>query len=147
MTTIELSRIADSLLRSIPRDPCQPHYTEDSFRIKMMNARRREGRLMLPPQPESQLYLLKREWAYLFVAAGLTCRQKEVVGHRMHGKTLEEIGAISGTTKQSVKNVLRRACEKIERVRVTYPYDGLANVYRDEIMRGRRTDYKGKLVR
>ena len=147
MTPIELSRLADQLLRTVPRDPTRPHYTEESFRCKMLNARRREGRLMLPPQPESQLYLLRREWAHVFVEANLTCRQKEVVGYRMAGKTFEEIGAISGTSKQAVLNVLKQACKKILRIQAQYPYNGLAEVYRDEMLRGRRTDYKGKLVR
>lgn len=147
MTTYELSRLADSLLRSIPRDSARPHYTEDSFRCKINVAHQREAKLMLPPPPVSQLYLLKKEWAYLFREAKLTPRQKEIIAYRMAGRTFEEIGEIRGTSKQAVLNILLQACRKIARIRSRYAYDGLAQVYHEETNRGRRTDYKGKLVR
>ncbi|MBL8059754.1 MAG: hypothetical protein JNK63_03445 [Chthonomonas sp.] len=147
MTSFELSRLADSILRSIPRDPQRPHYTEDSFRCKLSAAHQRDAKLLLPPPPASQLYLLKKEWAYLFRRAKLTHRQKEIIGYRMAGKTFEEIGEIRGTSKQAVLNILHQACRKIARVRASYAYEGLAEVYHEETNRGRRTDYKGKLVR
>ncbi len=147
MNPIELSRLADQLLRTVPRDPSAPHYTEDSFRCKMAIAKRREGVLMMPPQPISQMYLLKREWGVVFREAKLTCRQKEVIQYRLLGRTLEEIGLLSGCSRQAIKNVLYQACRKIIRAQAAYPYEGLAEVYRDEMLRGRRTDYKGKLVR
>lgn len=147
LTTIELSRLADSLLRSIPRDPERPHYSEDSFRCKLNVAKSREARLMLPPPQPSYLYLTKRELAYLFRESKLTCRQREVIAYRMVGKSFDEIGAINGTSKQAVHNILHQACRKIARIRAGYAYDGLAEVYHEETNRGRRTDYKGKLVR
>jgi len=147
MTDFELSLMADQLLRSIPRDPDAPHYTEDSFRCKLWTAQRRARSLRLPPPPASQLYLIKREWAVVFRNAKLTCRQQEVVSYRMAGKTLEEIGAISGCSRQAILNVLHQACRKILRAQENYPYEGLAQVYEQETIRGRRTDRPGKLVR
>jgi transcriptional regulator len=83
----------------------------------------------------------------VFRDANLTCRQKEVVGYRMAGKTFEEIGALSGCSKQAILNVLRQACRKILRAQADYPFEGLAEVYEQETLRGRRTDRPGKLVR
>lgn len=147
MTQFQLTRLADSLLRSLPRNPEWPHYTEDSFRCKLNNAHRRDRNLLLPPPPPSQMYLLKKELAHLFREANLTTSQKEIIAYRMAGKTFDNIGEIRGTSRQAVLNVLQQACRKIARVRSKYAFDGLAEVYYEETNRGRRTDYKGKIVR
>ena len=147
MNERELTRQADALLRHLPRDPNAPHYTEVSFRCKVQTARRRDGKLFFRRRPESQLYLARKEWIAALQAAGLTCRQKEVVAFRMAGKTFEEIGAMSGCSKQAVLNVLRQAGRKIARAQEHDPYQGLAEIYKEETQRGLRTSVKGKLVR
>lgn len=147
MTHVELCRAADELLRRIPRNPDAPHYTDDSFRCKLATAAKRNRRIPWAAPPTPAFELVQSEWRVVFRLAKLTCRQKEVVQLRLRGKTMEEIGAMSGCTKQAVMNVLRQAQRRIYAAQSDYAYDGLAEVYRAETERGRRTHHTGRLVR
>lgn len=147
MTPIELARLSDQYLKAIPRDPEMPHYTEDGFRCKLRQAHKRERTTVLPRRPESQLYLIRKEWMYILQNSRLTCRQIEVVRLRLAGKTFEEIGAMSGCTKQAVLNVLQQASKKIRATQDQYPYEGLAEIYREETRRGVSYSRKGKLLK
>jgi DNA-binding NarL/FixJ family response regulator len=147
MTPFELSLLADQYLKSIPRDPEMPHYTEDGFRCKLRQAHKRERTTVLPRRPESQLYLIRKEWIYILAHSKLTCRQIEVVRLRLSGKTFEEIGSMSGCSKQAVLNVLQQASKKIRATQDRYPYEGLAEIYREETRRGVSPSRKGKLLK
>jgi DNA-binding NarL/FixJ family response regulator len=84
---------------------------------------------------------------YILANAKLTCRQTEVVRLRLSGKTFEEIGSMSGCSKQAVLNVLQQASKKIRVAQDRYPYEGLAEIYREETRRGVSPSRKGKLLK
>jgi len=147
MTEFETRKLADQILSRLPRNPNAPHYTDDSFRCKIRTAQRRAKSTPVPRPPESMLYLFRMEWAGIVADAKLTCRQMEVINLRLAGKTFEEIGAISGCSKQAILNILQQATKKIHRCEALYPYTGLMEVYRSETNRGRRMNVKGKLIR
>lgn len=147
MNRFELIAWTDQILSRIPRCPQAPHYREDTFRRKLMLAHIREPKVDLPPVDPVDLYLVEQEWNAIFSQVQLTDRQAEVVAYRLEGKTFEEIGRMSGCSKQAILNVLRQACKKIEAFSNVNPMSGLAEVYRAETRRGLKLGPRGRIVR
>ena len=57
---------------------------------------------------------------------------------RLEGRTFEDIGRLRRHTKQAAQNIFVQALKKFARALAVYEYTGLAEVYQNEINRGRR---------
>lgn len=133
----QLSYVADTLLALVPRDKEFPHYSEHSFQRKLIQSAQRDRGVKLRACEPGWAYLLDKEWAAVVAAAKLTPRQKEVFLLRLTGWTFESIGQKGGHTKQGAQSIFLQAVKKITRSMDSYPYLGLADVYRQENRRGR----------
>ena len=130
-----LSQRADALLARCGQDRERPFYRDDTFRSKERASRIREPRFGLCAQAKPESPLAESEFEGLLAWARLTEAQEQVVRLRVAGWTLGEIGELRGCTKQAVNNVLAKAAARLERALRTYPYSGLAEVYRAEVSR------------
>jgi len=130
----DLTLVADELLSGESRDPDRPWYCEETFRRKLALAHRREAAAPLA-MPDLGAQLLTREWNGLIGHAHLTACQREVLLLRLQGMTYEAIGVRRGHTKQGAKRIFQQAAGKIAEARETYPFCGLAEVYREETRR------------
>lgn len=122
---------ADSLLARIEKSREYPHYSEEGLIRKLKRCHQRSYHLKPSPVSDPAYYLADQEWREIVRLARLTARQREVWYFRKTGWTFEEIGNWNGTTKQGALNVFRQASAKIRRAHATYPFVGLAEVYRD----------------
>ncbi len=137
-----LSHRADELLARCRQDRDRPFYREDTFRSKERASRMREPRLGGCAMARPEAPLAESEFEGLLAAADLTETQEQVVRLRVAGWKLEEIGRLRGSTRQAVQRLLAKAAAKLQEALRTYPYAGLAEVYRSETSRrgARRRD-------
>lgn len=138
MNTRALTYAADRLLSQVERDPNAPHYVEDSFERKLYLANQRAHKVPIPANTKVCNFLLQNEWAEVIENARLTAKQAEVLNLRLSGYTFEEIGVEGGHTKQGSQRIFFQAAKKLIKAWMEYPYRGLADVYREEISRGRK---------
>lgn len=136
MKRTDLARTADALLSQVERDASAPHYTENTFRRKVIDANRRAFGAPYPLGGKEWHYLLRQEWREVVERARLTDRQSEVLSLRLEGRTFEEIGVRYGHSKQGAQNIYFQAAKKLVRAWADYPYRGLHQVFRDEVRRG-----------
>jgi DNA-binding NarL/FixJ family response regulator len=101
-----------------------------------LNSHRREIPLHDHSRPPDIEYLLRAEWSLVADAAHLTANQQSVFEKRLSGWTFEEIGRQRGHSKQAAQNIFRQALKKLVRAWFADPLHGLADVYRQETLRG-----------
>jgi DNA-binding NarL/FixJ family response regulator len=146
MTKDDLRFVADALLALCEPDPSRPFYSEEAFDHKLKLAYHREPKLIgLILVKHLQDDLLAHECEDVLDAAGLTCRQLEVLQMRIEGYTFEEIGARGNHTKQGAQNIFVQALKKLGRSCRVYRYEGLSEVYRSELRRGLRPKAFGRM--
>ncbi len=138
LTPEDLAFVADALLALCDADADAPAYGDQAFRLKLRLSRLRdpaaaEALLNFAPDP-----LRRREMRGLVLAAGLTSRQRDTLFLRLDGFDFEGVARVLGTTRQSTRSVFLAALVKMRRAWKTYPYAGLATVYRRETRRGSR---------
>jgi hypothetical protein len=137
MKTEDLTFVAEALL-ALCDDPPKTHLIDHP------------GTQKIPDMDESgMLYctlcgarpfdaLLAHEIQEVRERASLTPRQSEVLEMRLEGRTFEDIGRLRRHTKQAAQNIFVQALKKFARALAVYEYTGLAEVYQNEINRGRR---------
>lgn len=147
MTKEDISFVADALLALCEKDSSAPFYSEGVLDIKIRRAERRARPLaefLLRREDEG---MLAHEWSDALRRADLTENQREVLEMRLNGRTFDEIGRRRCTTKQGAQRVFVHALKKLVRAWDVYPYQGLSDVYRSEIRRGRRAKAFGTIRR
>lgn len=138
MTREDLEFIADALLSLCEKDRRAPFYSESIFRLKMDKAAKREPLVGHLLRRKGFDPLLISECRGVLARAALTKRQHEVLNMRLEGRTFEEIGSTSRSTRQGAQRVFSQAIKKLVRSFRVYPYVGLSEVYRRETRRGLR---------
>ena len=131
-----LDQEADRLLAQVERDPTAPHYSEDTFRRKMIRAGVRESQLPLPHHLSRPKLLIKSEFQKIVELSNLTDNQRSVLAMRLSGMTFEQVGEARGHTKQAAQNIFNQAAKKIVVAWKEYSMSGLAEVYESEMHRG-----------
>jgi len=134
----ELNWLTEEIVKRIERDPDAPHYCEATFRRKLLTSHQRDLCLQISSHPPEIEYLLRSQWGAVADHANLTSNQQSVFEMRLSGWTFEEIGRQRGHSKQASQNIFRQALKKLVRTWMADPISGLADVYRQETMRGLR---------
>lgn len=147
MTCEDLSFVADALLALCERTADRPFYSEETFRLKLKLAERREPLLEPIEALRTDDALLRVECRDVFREAKLTERQAAVLARRLDGWTFEEIGKEGGHSKQGAQHIFVQALKKIVRAFRVYPFKGLSDVYRDEVRRGLPRTRTGRILR
>jgi hypothetical protein len=130
-----LEEAADALLAEHERDPERPWYTTANFARKLRASNARASRSAVADGSEAADLLMRRQLADLAGKARLTCKQSQVVGHRLFGDSLVEIAKLYGYTKQCAFVIFSQAVRRLRRALKDDPYFGIEEVYRAEVRR------------
>lgn len=146
---VDLRMFVDLMLGQCDRDPEAPHYTESTFRRKLIEAKKRDARLPSRQVDPSDEYLVRREWTEIVRDANLTQSQFAVFELRAQGWTFEEIGLSRGHSKQGAQSIFVQALKKVLLSRERLEFVGIAEIYREETRRRGNPHRRmvGKLIR
>lgn len=129
----------DRLLSQVNRSPDAPFYTDTGFQRKLERIKHREisfasVNLLYLPKAERRR-VQKAEIEDAIIQANLTAKQKQIVRDRLCGMTWNEIGRNCGNSKQNVAKIFQRAMRRVRHALNTNPFEGLHEVYWQEVMR------------
>jgi hypothetical protein len=134
--TKPLDEEADRLLTILARDN-YPHFTNPTFKRKLLRSRARERYRFVAPAPveEAVAFLQRSTLASIIAAARLTRRQAEVLDARAEGATWDEIGRRFRQSKQGARRVFLQAVGKVRNAWRLSSMVGIDEVYRSEVRR------------
>ncbi|HEY0868591.1 MAG TPA: hypothetical protein VGE01_14500 [Fimbriimonas sp.] len=139
MTKEDLSFVADALLSLAEEDSSAPCHTEEKLlaKCRLDAIRMSDFAHILAAAGHGEEYLVESECLEIYERAKLTRCQSEVFWLRVQGLRFEHIGRLRGHTKQGARQIFLQVLKKLARSRHVYPYNGLSDVYRNEVRRGR----------
>lgn len=135
----ELDQLSELYCSTATQNSEYPSYSEAYFERKsILESKRRRWTVAHDAVSDARCYLGDREVQVAVEQAQLTAAQRQVLHEHAIGRTLEEMGAERGHSRQSAFSLLRRAINKLRRSLFRSSVHGLTQVYIEQVCRPSR---------